>query len=371
MDRPPGLRYDAVMRSLFLRTLMMTAFAAPSFAADVKLGGLVYGQAAMIVSPRDQSGVDSRGKGSFDITRIYLHAATTFDPHWKARITLEGNANSVKESSGNEGQNPVFLKFAFVQYSNLFDKGVDIQGGQIPLPWNGFEEEIWGRRYVQKVMTDLQSVLNSADKGLGLLVPFPKGYGDAHLAVVNGEGTTTTETGGAAGRQKDYMGRVSLCPLPGDDLLKGLRVHAFLQQGRSGLSSSSPTILLPNRERNRALFAVSFQHSRWHLMYDYWEAFTGVGTTVASNAHSKPKGFSVHGHADLPYELTAFGRYDRFDGGLLTGYYPKTLSIVGVERKFNDNVRLAFDGQFASGRRKDTTAALNEAQLAFQVEAKF
>ena len=355
--------------------LAVCASTLPAFAAapDIKLGGLFYGQATDITTPRNALGQDASGRSSFDVTRIYVIADAKFDEHWKSRIMIEANTLGTPVNAAN---NAVFLKQAFLEYVNVMDSGVNIKGGQIGTSWDAFEADIHNRRYIQKQYADFNGLTPTADKGISVYGKIPKGYGDYNAQIVNGEGIATTEaTSGAGGRQKDYSLFLSVVPVPQMEMLKGLRLNGFVQQGKSGnLSTDAVPVLLPNRERNRTYFGASYKNDVWHLMYTYFIADTGVAaTTFAKAANTKSRGYSVHGSYKLPwYNLEPFARFDRYDPGTMVDYAPQTMLIAGIEKKFNDNVRMSLADQYRhsqSGAAPFT--AVNENLMGVFAEAKF
>ena len=373
-----------------MRTLSLAAIAigvavcasvAPAFAAapEIKLGGLLFAQATDITSPRNIGGEDASGRTSFDVTRIYVIADAKFDEHWKSRFILEANTIGGPQTAAgtnNQADNAVFLKQAWLEYSNLLDAGINIQGGQIGTSWDALESTIWNHRYVQKSYADFNGITPTADKGVGVYGKLPQGYGDYNAQIVNGEGIAVTEaTSGAAGRQKDYSFLLSVIPVPQSEYLKGLRLNGYVAQGQSGnLSTDAVPVLLPNRERNRTFFGASYKSDAWHLMYTYYIADTGTAaTTFAKAANTTSRGYSVHGEYALPwYALSLFARYDRFDAGTMVNYAPVSTTIGGIEEKFNDNVRIALSDQYRHSQSgAGTRVTTNENQLGLFAEAKF
>ena len=365
------------MRTLSLAAIAIgLAVSAAHAAPEVKLGGLLFAQATDNTSARNFAGADASGRTSFDVTRIYVIADAKFDDHWKSRFILEGNTiGGTETGTQKDANNAIFLKQAWLEYSNLLDLGVNIQGGQIGTSWDGFEASIWDHRYVQKDYADFHSLIPTADKGVAVYGKLPMGYGDYNGQILNGEGISATEAAsGAAGRQKAYSALLSIVPVPQNEWLKPLRVNGYVQQEQQGLvSTTAGQGLLPSRERNRTFFGASYKTDAFHLMYTYYVADTATGTTFATSANSKSRGYSIHGDYHLPwYGLSPFARYDRFDAGTMVDYAPETLVIGGIEKKFNDNVRISLADQYRhsqSGAGARVTS--NENTLGVYAEAKF
>lgn len=320
--------------------------AAPA-AADVKVGGLVFGQYAHQLSDTNAAGTTGRNRGDFSISRIYLIGEAKFSPEFKAKIVLEGNTTGAG--------NAVFLKNAFGEYQ--FHENGSVTFGLIGTPWIGFEEGIWGRRFVEKVQTDLEKQLNSADKGVGLLGKFPGGYGDAHLVFVNGEGTTNNELGGESGRHKDGAIRVSLRPVPKLEGLAGLRLHGYFQKGKIQNGD--------NRVRDRAIGGVSYEPGWGHLMASYFSAKQGNGAMDVET-----EGYSVHGSVKLPKNSSVFARYDSTDPDSDIDDDAASRLIFGVDHKLFEGVRISLNDKILN-REAETPAKADENQLYLQFEAKF
>lgn len=363
------------MKELLLVAMVALATVAHAESSGtVKLSGLIYGQATDITSPRSVAGKDANGLSSADITRIYLTGETTKD-QWHAKITLEAATNG---TSANNSNNAVFLKQAYIEYLNIKDLNLNVQGGQVPGSWIGFEEGVWERRYVSKTYPDLVAMVPSADKGVSVYGDIPKGYGTYNLQGLDGEGVTATDSvsGGAAnsgaqGRQKDYSALLSLVPFP--DQLKNLHVNGFFQQGTQGLVSTVPGQgLLPNRERNRTFFGAHYKTENYYVMYTYYVADTGSGTTFANAANSKSRGYSIHGSYNLPwYKLAPFVRYDRYDAGTLVDYSPRTIVMIGLEKKFNEMIRMSVTDQNTHSHSAQTGLTIDENQIGLFAQAKF
>lgn len=353
-------------KKLLAAVVLSVACVAQSSAADVKMGGVLFAQYSMIGSDKDVNGNAAKGWNSFDVSRVYMTADVKVDEHWKGRALLEGQTN-IAGGGADTGGNAVFVKQAFIEYANLMDSGVNVQFGQIPTIWTGYAEAIWGRRYIRKVATDEAGVLNTADKGVSVWAALPAGLGNVQAMMVNGEGVKTTEAQpGTSGRGKDYALRIGLTPFAAVEMLKNVQLHGYIHQGRIPYTT---TLADKNRARNRVVGAVSYKDEMWHAMYEYWYAHTGSDTATEV---SKSKGYSMHGSINLgklvpmAEGVSLVARHDRYDLGAFSGgvvggadstvtdYLPRTLTIVGVEKTFNPNVRFAFD---VTNEKRQTGAA--------------
>ena len=356
-------------------------------APEVKMGGVLFAQDVMTVSPRSFAGADAKGRSAVEVTRAYLQVDVKFDEHWQTKLLLEGLTTG---TAANNVSNIVSLKGASLSYLNLMDTGINVQGGMFVSAWESFENMFW-RRYVGSAYGAANGLYNVWDKGAGVYGKLPFGYGDYSVSVVNGEGQITQEGAtGATGRQKSGVAFLSIVPIPQNDMLKGLRLNAYVQQEKQGLVSTvAGEGLLPSREKNRLFAGASYKNSMFYTMFTYYFAPTATGTTFANNAHTRPKGYSAHGaFSGLPWDLTVFGRFDRFDAGVnqqsqangvTLAYAPKTTGYVGIERKMNDNIRMSLVGINTHQYNKDQagtapnlrSSVANETTLGLYAEAKF
>lgn len=365
--------------------VFVAAGAAPAAAADVKFGGLIFGQYGMYTSKTTSGYGPLRGKGEFDITRIYVTGEGKFSPTVKGKIVIEGNGTS-NASADSHKANQVFLKNAFLTWTPLEPLSVD--AGMIGMPWNGFEEKIWGRRFVQKTPMDQQGILNSADKGIGVLYSIPKGYGDVRAVYVNGEGYAVQETATGDGRYKDAGLRVSITPVPENERVGGVRLHMYVQNGQSGTGEA--------KRRDRYLAGVSYQGAKGHLMYSAVKSYTGnnasVGATfpnvpTAGSNNRRTWGQSVHGAYKVCKSASVFGRYDYFSVeaarlGATSATTADTDSFsrgtLGVDYKLAEGMTVSLNDQWLTPNNKPSGKAAptrqvknNENLVLLQFEAKF
>lgn len=349
-------------KAWLLAGILLALGAGAARAADVKFGGLIFGQYAHWLSKRNSSAADARGRSAFSVSRIYVNAEAKFSDKLKGKVVLEGKTDEATK-------NLVFLKNAFGEYSFCDHAGMTF--GVIGTPWIGFEEGIWGRRFVQKVQLDQEGLLSSADGGVGLIGKLPKGYGSYHMVYVNGEGYNKDELAAGNGRAKDYMTRLTIVPLPeqinGVDL-SGFNVHTFLQQGHIQSGEA--------RRRDRYVFGASYKHALGYLMYSYYTGAQGDGTL-----NRKIDGWSMHGSVNLPRDFSLFARYDR-NGKAGNGETAASIrseswnrGIVGVDYKLADGARVALSDQWLTPVKPEAVGTItnkaNENQLLAQLELKF
>lgn len=322
-------------------------------ATEVKLTGLIYGQYGHYLSRFNSAGIDVKNRGEFAISRVYVTGEAKFTDKLKGHITLESNTTQVPDTG--HGSNSAFVKFAYLEHK--LSPPANFTLGLIRTPWIGFEETIWGRRFIQKISADQEGLLIAADKGVGVAGQFPKGYGDYHLIYANGEGTTTVEKTGRDGRFKDTMFRLSIAPLTGTENLSKLKLHGYVHQGKIQAGDA--------RRRDRYILALSNQTDRFHLMGSYAWALDGNG---ANNV--KVRSYSLHGSIKLTKPMSLFARYDWYDPNKDIADNAHNRAIFGVDYKLTDGVRLSLNDQILT-REAETAAQKDENQLLAQFEVKF
>ncbi|MCF6191990.1 MAG: hypothetical protein L3J76_02495, partial [Candidatus Hydrothermae bacterium] len=195
-----------------------------------------------------------------------------------------------------------YVKYAYLEMGNMLP-GLVVRFGQNPTPWVGYEEHLWGFRFLSKVFVDLFGYMSSTDRGLSVLYRPASGKAEVHLSVVNGEGYHGSEVNAS----KDVMGRLSVFPLAGSSsFLSGLGLHVYGQQGR----------VTTDTVRNRYIAGLSLVGDLGRIMGEWIQTQDG-----ASASPRNGQGYSLFGSVDLgrwlmPEAGRSFGvlfRYDQRD----------------------------------------------------------
>ena len=361
-------RYIAAILSV-----VIAAGAAPAAAADVKFGGLIHGQYGMYTSNVNSSNVGLKGKGEFDITRIYITGEGKFSPTVKAKIVVESNGTQVNGSTDAHKANSAFLKerLHYLDASRVIEhrRGYDRDAmgqlrGEDLGPAFRPEDPPWTSR----------GLLGSADKGLGVLYTIPKGYGDVHAVYVNGEGYNVQEAVSGDGRYKDAAMRASISPMPENEWVGGVKLHMYVHNGQIASGEA--------KRRDRYLAGVSYQGPKGHLMYSASKSYQGNNTsnTAIPSVGSKNRrtwGQSLHGSIKAGKSASVFGRFDTFSteaarlsatGATTTHTDTFNRGIIGVDYKLAEGVMVSLNDQWLT---PITGVKKNENQVLVQFEAKF
>jgi hypothetical protein len=193
---------------------------------------------------------------AFQITRSYINVTGSISRSLTFRVTPD-IARETGTGSSLNGSYTFRLKYAFAQW-NLDDhltKGSFVRFGLQPTPWLEFVDSVYRYRFQGPVFEDREGFLSFADAGASFHYNLPNDYGDAQVAVFNGETYTHAEVND----QKALQLRGTVRPVPARPGLHGLRLTAFWD--RDAYTAGA--------DRRRAIAAVSFEHPRVHAAFDY------------------------------------------------------------------------------------------------------
>ena len=329
---------------------LATVAAGAARAMEVKPSGIVLTQYTYETSPYNALGVPGRDRSAFEVTRIYAILDAKASDDWRGRVTIEGNAT--------DPNNPLWVKHAYVEAVNVWPDG-NVSIGLTPATWIGFEEEIWGRRYVAKVLTDQEALLYASDRGLAAGGKLPGGWGSYRAGVYDGEALKAPEQAGINGRGKDGSARLSLTPEPAVSALAGFRIHGFGQIGKTAAGSG--------HSRFRYLAGASLERG-WGMLAGNWVwAKTGMATGVG---YTKTQGASAYGALNLPARCALFARCDWFNPSTGISGDARERIYAGVERTVAEGVRIALDDMHVR-QQKTTAARKHENEVQLQAEFKF
>jgi len=161
----------------------------------------------------------------FDVTRAYLNINGQLARNVRFRFTPD-----IKRTTDGSiaGTLVVRVKYAFVQFDNLVNQGSWVRFGAHQTPWLDFEESIDRYRVQGTMFSERESLIpGSSDFGASYFTPLPKGYGEFHAGVFNGEGYTQTDPN----KYKSVQARLTLRPFPNRGAANGLRVSGFYNAG--------------------------------------------------------------------------------------------------------------------------------------------
>ncbi len=309
----------SIKRLLALAGILLFAPAVGVYAAETKIEGVLFANYGLYTSDYKADNTLAYDYNTFDVGRVYVTASTKYSPNIASKIVLEGNSTTAG--------NAIFLKNAFLQWKD--DTGeLTIEGGMPGTLWISPEEGVWKYRFVEKVQTDLEGVLQSADKGIKVIYKLPKGFGTAEGMLANGEGYKTLETADWRKKNtKDGQLRLGLTPFKNKDFSISA---GYL--GSFGLG----------RVRERFMGGAAYQGKKFSLGASAFKSvdYSTFSLTVAPTGKS---GYSIYGNVPLSESLSAFARFDWLDNSFLKSknYDKKTLQIYGFARELAKDVKVA------------------------------
>jgi hypothetical protein len=269
-------------------------------------------QAAPRITDSDKSAVR---KSEFEVRRAYINLTGGAADLISFRITPDVAAR--QSTTAVDGSLTVRMKYAFAQVS--FDKfgsagkGAWIRVGQQQTPYIDFMEGIYRYRFQGTGFAERQGLLSSSDVGVSGRYELPRGYGDVHAGLYNGETYTKPEVNG----QKAFQIRGSLRPLPSGGRLKGLRLHLFYDH-------DAP---VGGAARNRVATDVTFEHRRLHLGVHHLRAEDQP--SGRSPVQVRAKGWSVWITPRPVAGLEGLFRYDRYQPSTAVNAFKREV-IVGA-----------------------------------------
>ena len=154
--------------------------------------------------------VDDAGNGiGLDVKRFYVGVDHVFDDTWSANVTTDFQYSSAISNT------EVFIKKAYLQ-AKVNDAFI-IRAGSASMPWIDGTEGLYGYRYVEKTVTDLEGVVNTADWGVHVLGKAGDGMFSYQFSAVNGGGYKNP----TRSKSLDYELRLSFVPVKGLNIAVG------------------------------------------------------------------------------------------------------------------------------------------------------
>lgn len=334
------------MKRLILFSLVICMFAFLS-AGKIQVQGKIWPYYEYVLAP---DVADDYNK--FDIGRAYFGVKGDLSENIGARLTQE-----IKRMS--DGYLHVYLKYCYLELKG-FVPGLKVQLGQAGMPWVGFEEKLWGFRYVQKVMPDLAGKLSSTGLGLIAIYKFPGGYGEFHGAGVNGTGYHAVENN----KHKDVHGRLTIVPMPTSDVMKGLKISGF---GSYGIVTEDVTT-------TRLLGNLFYAYDFLSLGGTFLAATDESQDTLGTITETSSQGYSAYCLINFcklmqkKHNGGIFVRYDNFDPDTDVADNGWTKIIGGVWVQIIKGSQISVDLQQKS---YDAAGAEDEREIYLHTEVKF
>jgi hypothetical protein len=251
------------------------------------------------------------GQNAFDVTRAYLNINAQLSRNVRFRFTPD--VRRITDGS-LAGSLTVRVKYAFAQFDNVLNERSWLRFGLHQSPWLDFEESINRYRVQGTVFSEREGLIpGSADFGASYFTPLPKGYGEIHTGVYNGEGFGQTDPN----KYKSAQGRFTLRPLPNRGALNGLRLSLFYNAGWYAA----------DRPRRLGIAMGSYEHTR---LVATLQRVAATENPFGSLREMNRSGWSVFLEPRQgPAGLAGIFRYDAFDPDELLATNEQSRVIAG------------------------------------------
>jgi hypothetical protein len=273
---------------------------AAAWAADTKISGRMYFNVSTI-SAHDYAGnsIDSKKGGGFELKRFYIGIDHKFNSVLSGNITTD-----VTAASGSGAQ--LYVKKAYL--SAKFSPALDVRLGATDLPWIPYVEGIYGHRYIENTLTDLDHFGTSSDWGVHVQGKLANGLINYQVSAVNGAGYKTIKMT----KSIDFEGRLAL-------EYHGFNAAIGGYTGKLGKDDGSNTIY-HTANRFNALLAykgdlgmVPFTIGGEYFHAKNWNNVTGSQSFAAGGLLTDDvtsEGYSIFASVKPLPKIGVFGRYD-------------------------------------------------------------
>jgi hypothetical protein len=229
----------------------------PDDTPSIKVGVTIYADYTFNQQPKIK---DADGNevtfNQFQITRSYINVTGNINHSIQFRVTPDITRETGIGSSLN-GSYTFRLKYAYAQW-NLDDymaKGSFARFGMQQNPYFDFFENVYRYRFQGTIFNERENYQSSADVGAAFRYNIPNNYGDIQTGFFNGENYNRPEVND----QKAFMFRGTLRPLHVHPILRGFRLTGFINKDA----------YVKNADRNRAIFAATFEHAYVNGAFEY------------------------------------------------------------------------------------------------------
>ncbi|HJX72400.1 MAG TPA: hypothetical protein VJ346_10620, partial [Bacteroidales bacterium] len=260
---------------------------------------------SMLQGPGQYQQTDEKGNG-FEIRRFNLGYEYTFNSTFSARLMLEGNDGFTIPAKDTRG---VYIKYAYLQWSNIFEGSNLIFGAQSTPSFAIFTERIWSYRMVEKTILDYHKHAGSNDVGISLS---GKIIGDVSYYLMAGNGKSASIENN---HYKRFYGSVH----------GSLLDKKFLFQVYGDYERQS------DEKYNYILKGfLGYQHDRYTVGF---EPYNLVAMDEITNTRQMVLGITLFARGSfIDGKLNGFYRIDLYDDDLNSDSgYKETFMVFGVD----------------------------------------
>ncbi len=261
---------------------------------NTKVGGTIFADGSYISNKNDGKANSQTGT-DYDIKRAYLTIDHKFNDMFSADLTTDFTFDSTTKAT------QLYIKKAYLQ-ANLFDKAFVVRAGSADLPWVPYVEGIYGYRFAERVVTDLNGFGTSADWGVHFLGSLWDDHIGYQFSVIDGEGYKVPPTGTANRTDSvDVEGRISA-------KYDNFNVAVGGYDGKLGHAvTGTPTFHTAERFDALAAYTGPLFHVGFEYMWaDFWNDVTQPNPAKTNTSQA----YSIFGSVNITKQFSIFGRYD-------------------------------------------------------------
>ena len=314
----------------------------PNWTDGTKVGAAVFAD----VSNFSQSPKPNKVNGyAADIKRAYITVDHKFNDIYSANLTVDLAPNGIDLAGGTYGtgttQGSEAVKFAYIQAD--YAKELVVQLGAEKTPWIPFVEEVYGYRYVDKLMLDQNKFGNTSDWGLNVHGQFLDGLIGYSASAIDG----ASNKNAVRSNTVDFEGRLNLN-------YKGFVAAIGGYDGKEGthVQGGAPT---HDATRFDALLAYVNPHFRVGVEYfdaTNWKTVGGTAAVAATTVSGPCTVGAVTQTCTIttvPAVAAALAKNDNADGysGFASFNFNPQWSIFGRYDSLNPSKKLAPNEKYA------------------------
>lgn len=229
----------------------------PDDTPTIKVGATIFADYTVQQQPKIK---DADGHevtfNAFQIGRSYINVTGNISHRILFRLTPDITRETGAGSALN-GSYTFRLKYAYAQW-NLDDymtKGSFARFGMQQNPYFDFFENVYRYRFQGTIYVEREGYQSSSDVGAVFHYNLPQNWGDIQTGFFNGENYNRPEVND----QKAFMFRGTVRPFHQHAVLRGLRLTGFWDGDA----------YVKDGERDRAVFAVTFEHPYVNGAFEY------------------------------------------------------------------------------------------------------
>jgi hypothetical protein len=298
----------------------------PSWADNTQVHATVFTDLSNIDQTPNIAGHPATKDGTgFDIKRAYLAVDHKFSDIYSADLTVDlapqDASTTVGGAAVNQGEE--VIKYAYVQAN--YAKELVIQVGAEKTPWVPFVEDLYGYRYIDKVVTDQNKFANSSDWGVNAHGAFFGDLLEYSVSAEDGQGYKTPDRS----KTMDFEGRVNVN-------WNGFVAAIGGYDGKLGEDLQAVPTLPVVRTATREDALVGYSNSQIRFGAEWFQTKNDLtGGSLITSAHpDKSDGYSIFGSFMFIPQWAVFGRYDSLD---------PSKSLDPAERYTYYNVGLSYE----------------------------